>query len=129
WSQAWTSGPRSTGRSTECVALRVWVTAVCFSLLVLQDTCRILSGVVFVAVLAQVGDGGSWLRGAPMPPERGEVGAAAGDRKVYVVGAYSGATNSNDAYDPVTDSWQTLAPLPRGLNHVCAAGSGTTLYV
>ena len=77
---------------------------------------------VFVAVLAQVGDGGSWLRGAPMPTERGEVGAAAVDGKVYVVGAYSGATNANDAYDPVTDSWQTLAPLLHKLAALAAPG-------
>ena len=41
-----------------------------------------------------VSDEGTWSRGAPMPTERGEVGAAAVDGKIYVVGAYSGVTNA-----------------------------------
>ena len=76
---------------------------------------------VFLLLLS---DQGTWSRGAPMPTERGEVGAAAVDGRIYVVGAYSGATSANEAYDPTTDSWQALAPLPRGLNHVCAVGVG-----
>ncbi|MDQ6674325.1 MAG: galactose oxidase [Chloroflexota bacterium] len=64
-----------------------------------------------------------------MPTARGEVGAAAVDGRIYVLGAYSGATDANEAYDPVLDSWQTLAPLPRSLNHVCAVGLGGFVYV
>jgi len=64
-----------------------------------------------------------------MPSERGEVGAAAVDGRIYVVGAYNGATEANEAYDPITDSWQRLAPLPHGLNHVCAVAIGAMLYV
>src|SRR5919202_653609 len=64
-----------------------------------------------------------------MPTERGEVGAAALNGRIYVVGAYSGATNANEAYDPTTDTWQTLAPLPRPSNHVCAVAMDGTLYV
>jgi len=64
-----------------------------------------------------------------MPTDRGEVGAAALDGRIYVLGAYSGATDANEAYDPAADSWQSLAPLPRALNHVCAVGIGSTLFV
>src|SRR5260370_35710941 len=78
---------------------------------------------------SQATEMGSWMRGAPMPTERGEVGAAAVDGRIYVVGAYSGATDANEAYDPVPASWETLAPLPRALNHVCAVAVGYTLFV
>jgi hypothetical protein len=57
-----------------------------------------------------------------VPTERAEVGAEAVDGAIYVVGAYSGLRNANEAYAPATDSWRTLDPLPRGLNHVCAVG-------
>src|SRR5262249_10266328 len=82
-----------------------------------------------LALLLLLSGEGGWSRGAPMPTERGEVGAAAVDGRIYVVGAYSGTTNANEAYDPTTDTWQSLAPLPRGLNHVCAVGVGGVLYV
>jgi type 1 glutamine amidotransferase len=72
---------------------------------------------------------GTWTSGAPMPTERAEVGAAVVDDKIYVVGAFSGATDANEAYDPASDRWQTLAPLPRPLNHLCAAGLDGVLYV
>src|SRR5919199_4916344 len=129
WSHACTSGPPAIGRSTECVALSVWVTAVSFLPGMLQSTCRMLSGLALLAALTQEGTPGAWTSGAAMPTERAEVGAAAVDGRIYVVGAYSGVTNANEAYDPASDSWQTLAPLPGGLNHACAVGTSTTLYV
>ncbi len=78
---------------------------------------------------AQVVGDGSWTRGAAMPSERGEVGAAVVDNRIYVVGAYSGASDANEGYDPDTDSWRTLAPLPQSRNHVCAAAVGGRLYI
>lgn len=64
-----------------------------------------------------------------MPTQRAEVGAAAVGDKIYVVGAYSGATTANEAYDTTTDTWQSLTGLPRPLNHVGAAGVQGKLYV
>jgi N-acetylneuraminic acid mutarotase len=106
---------------------------------------RLLSRIVLIGVLllvqsslptqapgparAQTIEPGAWARAASMPTERGEVGAATVDGKIYVVGAYSGATDANEVYDPAADRWQTLAPLPRGLNHVCAVGLGSSLYI
>jgi uncharacterized protein len=88
---------------------------------------HLLGGIQYAAALPD--DAGTWSRAAPMPTERAEVGAAAVNGKIYVVAAYSGATDANEAYDPSTDTWQELAPLPRGLNHVCAASVGDLLYV
>src|SRR5437870_5219678 len=72
---------------------------------------------------------GSWTAAAPMPTERAEVGAAALDGRIYVVGAYSGARDANEAYDPQANTWQQLQPLPSPLNHACAVGVNGTLYV
>ena len=52
---------------------------------------------LLLVLMLLVSDEGTWSRGAPMPTERGEVGAAAVDGKIYVVGAYSGVTNANEA--------------------------------
>jgi hypothetical protein len=83
-------------------------------------TLPLLCGAGLLA--AQAAGAGTWTRGAAMPTERAEVGAEAVDGAIYVVGAYSGLRNANEAYAPATDSWRTLDPLPRGLNHVCAVG-------
>jgi hypothetical protein len=68
----------------------------------------LLAGLLLVGAqaqgVAQSGDHGTWSRAAPMPTERGEVGAAVVDSRIYVVGAYSGATDANEAYDPLTNS-------------------------
>src|SRR2546422_970813 len=56
-----------------------------------------------------------------MPTERGEVGAAVVDGTIYVVGAYSGATDATEAYDPATDTWPPdLAPIPTPREHLAA---------
>ena len=49
-------------------------------------------------VVARAAEPGTWSRGAPMPTPRGELGAAAVDGKIYVIGAFSGATDANEAY-------------------------------
>ncbi|MCL6498570.1 MAG: galactose oxidase, partial [Firmicutes bacterium] len=56
---------------------------------------------------------------------------AAVEGRVYVVAGYAhGRVDQpyNQVYDPATDSWRDLAPLPRGLNHVAVAGSRGRLY-
>ncbi len=63
-----------------------------------------------LTLLAQLAELGGWSNGALMPNKRAE--AVAG--RIYVVGAYSGATDANAAYDPASDARQTLASLPRG---------------
>ncbi|MDQ3842013.1 MAG: galactose oxidase, partial [Actinomycetota bacterium] len=53
------------------------------------------------------------------------------DGKVYVLGGYTGETTSstlNRVYDPSTDAWKELAPMPRGLDHVGAAGYDGKIY-
>src|SRR5207302_1464740 len=37
--------------------------------------------------------------------------------------------DANEAYDPQTNEWHTLQPLPRPLNHACAVAMNGLLYV
>jgi N-acetylneuraminic acid mutarotase len=64
-----------------------------------------------------------------MPTERAEVAAAVLDGRIYVVGAYSGARDANEAFDPQANAWQQLQPLPRPFNHACAVGLNGVLNV
>lgn len=75
--------------------------------------------------------GGRWVRRASLPFPRTEVSVAALDGKVYVVAGYAhGRVDQpfNQVYDPGTDTWRDLAPMPRGLNHVAVVGSRGRLY-
>jgi N-acetylneuraminic acid mutarotase len=79
---------------------------------------------------------GTWTVKASMPVGMAEVGVAALDGKIYVVGGTEGGKNApprwdstlNEMYDPARDVWQERAPLPRGLTHVGAAAMGGKLY-
>ncbi|MDB5648581.1 MAG: hypothetical protein JWL62_101, partial [Hyphomicrobiales bacterium] len=58
----------------------------------------------------------SWRLLAPMKAGRGSVGLAALNGKLYAIGGRdaTGATvPTNEVYDPATNRWNSLAPLPR----------------
>lgn len=58
-----------------------------------------------------------------MPTSRWFHGSAVVDGKIYVIGGgWLVPNNENEVYDPSTDSWETLAPMPtpRGALSVCA---------
>jgi N-acetylneuraminic acid mutarotase len=60
-------------------------------------------------------DTGEWSQGADMPHRRHHLSAGAVDGKLYAVGGRSGdqqAMTVVDRYDPETDTWETLPPLP-----------------
>jgi N-acetylneuraminic acid mutarotase len=81
------------------------------------------------SALAQ--DQGGWSTAAPMPTARAEIGVAALDGKIYVVGGTAqGRWDSplNFEYDPATDRWRERAPLPHGLSHVGLVGLNGKLY-
>lgn len=46
-----------------------------------------------------------------MPTERVTVGAAAVKGKIYAIGGNGDYHNTNEMYDPTTDTWETKAPL------------------
>jgi N-acetylneuraminic acid mutarotase len=81
--------------------------------------------------VASAQDQGSWSTASPMPTARAEIGVAALDGKIYVVGGTAqGRWDSplNYEYDPATDHWRERAPLPRGLSHVGLVGLNGKLY-
>jgi N-acetylneuraminic acid mutarotase len=59
-----------------------------------------------------------WTTGAPMPTPRGGVAGAAANGCLFVIGGEGnpadprGLFDQNEAYDPRTDTWTSLAPMP-----------------
>jgi N-acetylneuraminic acid mutarotase len=62
-----------------------------------------------------------WLTKAPMPTARGDLMAVAGsDGKLYAIGGWNSYNSFNDqiplttveAYNPSTNTWATMAPMP-----------------
>jgi N-acetylneuraminic acid mutarotase len=83
---------------------------------------------------------GTWSRAASLPGVRSELQAVSVGGKVYavggnVMGAKDGKpealpdTGINQVYDPATDTWRDLAPMPKGANHVGIAALGGKIYV
>lgn len=81
---------------------------------------------------------GRWSEGAPMPTPRGATGWTVLNGRIHVIGGNAtgpdavrgqpGAritgdrsVNVHEAYDPATDRWTRLAPLPTPRNHLGAA--------
>jgi N-acetylneuraminic acid mutarotase len=79
------------------------------------------------------GGGSGWSTHAPLSlGPRQEMGVAALDGKVYVVGGINAsrqAIATVEAYDPSTDRWTQRASLPDPMHHVNLAASGGKLYV
>ncbi len=86
----------------------------------------------------------TWETKAPMPTPRNNFSMAAGpDGRIYVFGgqAYPGSAgvpgwgdfwwwlNSVEAYDPVQDSWQTMAPMPNYRCITAAVAANGKIYV
>ena len=76
---------------------------------------------------------GEWFTVAPLRNgARTEPGVAALNGKVYVLG---GSTKEKDdlstaeLYDPATDAWSAIAPMPVGVNHNSAVAMHGRLYV
>lgn len=74
----------------------------------------------------------TWLARARMQFARQEVGVAALDGKVYVIGGFRQGGNPADTlevYDIAADRWQFAPPLPLPLHHVAATAAAGKIYV
>src|ERR1019366_7746580 len=77
-------------------------------------------GAILVALTAgvparsQSAEPGTWTTKAPMPAIRGEVAAVVFENKLYAIGGNvaGNAVPRNEVYDPATDRWRMLAPMP-----------------
>ncbi len=80
--------------------------------------------------------GGSWQQRTPSPLHRSETAAATLDGKIYVAGGlagqtsfFSGISTSFESYDPASDSWKELAPIPKALHHISLASAHGRIYM
>jgi N-acetylneuraminic acid mutarotase len=81
---------------------------------------------------------GQWSQGAAMPTPRGAMGFTVLGGRIHLVGgnapgpdavhdhegvriADDRSVNTHEAYDPATNTWQRLAPMPTPRNHLGAA--------
>jgi len=73
----------------------------------------------------------SWSERARLPMPRSEVGVAAVDGYVFVVGGFApdGDQRALLAYNVRSDGWQRRSSLPRGLNHPAVAALGGRVFV
>jgi N-acetylneuraminic acid mutarotase len=75
-----------------------------------------------------------WTELAPMPTERGALAAEVIDGKIYAVGGALKKffrlrnTNANEVYDPKTNTWKQLAPLPTPRDHLTVSVAHGLLF-
>jgi N-acetylneuraminic acid mutarotase len=81
-----------------------------------------------------------WRARAPMPTARGALAVGVIDGKIYAVGGKRDSRrdregkqegkilNTLEVYDPATDTWQTLPPMPTPRDHLAAAVLDGRLY-
>lgn len=68
-----------------------------------------------------------WTARAPLPTARNHLGGAVLGGHIYAIGGQflgdeaSGNVTQVDRYDPATDTWQAVAPLPLPLGHITAS--------
>ena len=68
----------------------------------------------------------------PLNEPRQEVGVAELGGWIYVAGGFTegpGVSANVEAYDPTTDRWQFVAPLPIAVHHAALAAAGGKLYL
>ncbi len=74
----------------------------------------------------------TWFMRARLQEARQEVGVAALQEKMYVVGGFrrdGSQANTVEAYEFTADHWQFVQPLPVALDHPAAAAARGKLYV
>lgn len=88
---------------------------------------------------------GEWSEGAPMPTPRGATGWTVLNGRIHVIGgnvpdraAVDGqpgaritedrSVNVHEAYDPATDAWTRLEPMPTPRNHLGAAAADGRIH-
>ncbi len=82
------------------------------------------------SLLAQTG-GGEWVPLKLMPSQRQEIATAALNGKIYVIAGFDEdvrSTTTVEVYNPATDTWASVAPLPIPNNHNAAAVAAGKLY-
>lgn len=75
----------------------------------------------------------AWRDEAPKSQRAYESNGLAAGGKLYVFGGFVDtalrATNISEAFDPATNSWTTLTPLPQALTHSAAVLDGNSIWL
>lgn len=79
----------------------------------------------------------TWETKASMPTPRADLSACVVNNKIYLIGGtkyssqspYYNETNTNEVYDPATDTWTTAAPIPIGVKGYGAAVLNNQIYI
>jgi N-acetylneuraminic acid mutarotase len=72
---------------------------------------------------------GSWTLKAPLPSTWTEIVAVAFNDKLYAFSGGFPAKADVEVYDPATDKWQLLEPMPLGMDHIGTAVLDGKIYV
>lgn len=96
-----------------------------------------VAAVIFAAPVFSAESGsGTWTTTAAYPLFVSEHNATVVENRIYVAGGFagtnqnfSGTTNAFHVYDPATDRWTALAPLPKRLHHFGIATVDNRIYV
>jgi N-acetylneuraminic acid mutarotase len=105
-------------------------------------SAAVLSALMVMAVLplkAQQAEG-AWSKAAPMLAPRSELQAITVGGKIFVIGgnvrmmkdgemATLPTTGLAQVYDPASDTWRDIAPMPRGSTHNGIATLNGTIYI
>ncbi len=76
-----------------------------------------------------------WKEKSPMPTRRGALATGVINGKIYAVGGAHKKflklvnTDANEVYNPTTDQWKSLAPLPTPRDHLTLSVFKNTIYV
>ncbi len=72
----------------------------------------------------------SWAIMASMPTARTGIGIGVVGGRTYAIGGQvmSGATDVNEMYDPITNTWTTKTPIPQPNGATVDGGSGAAVY-
>ncbi|MEM6313338.1 MAG: kelch repeat-containing protein, partial [Planctomycetota bacterium] len=73
-----------------------------------------------------------WTETAKGSQQVTEAAVAVVGSEIFRIGGYNENTNTLDtvdAYNPVTNTWRSVADLPKPLSHVVTASSGNTIYL
>jgi N-acetylneuraminic acid mutarotase len=97
-------------------------------------SCFLLAGLSFT-ILARSQSGavkGTWSTKGPLPTKRFEVGSTTLGGKIFVIAGESNgeqATKLITEYDPASDRWRELAPIPHVTSHPGVAAGQGKIYV
>jgi hypothetical protein len=83
---------------------------------------------------------GKWSKAAPMTAPRSELQAISVANRIFVIGgnvrmmkdgemATLPTTGISQVYDPASNSWRDIAPMPRGSTHNGIAALNGTIYI